>query len=160
MHTSDQDNVMVSIPGLRGRDSKEISIRNLSEIIGARMKEVIDLVYHEIKVSGFENKLMTGIVITGGGSQLRNLKQLISYITGKDVRIGLPNEHLGKESHGKVTSPMYSTGVGLVLKGFEEVEIEMLPSEDLKAGEKTEIKPGVINRLKDLLKDFFEEDVT
>jgi len=160
MHTSDQDNVMVSIPGLRGRDSKEISVRNLSEIIGARMKEVIDLVYHEIKVSGFENKLMTGIVITGGGSQLRNLKQLVSYITGKDVRIGLPNEHLGKESHGKVTSPMYSTGVGLVLKGFEELEIEMLPSEDLKAGEKTEIKPGVINRLKDLLKDFFEEDVT
>jgi len=160
MHTSDQDNVMVSIPGLRGRDPKEISVQNLSEIIGSRMKEIIDLVYHEIKVSGFENKLMTGIVITGGGSQLRNLKQLVSYITGKDVRIGLPNEHLGKESHGKVTSPMYSTGVGLVLKGFEELEIEMLPSEDLKVDSKTEIKPGVINRLKDLLKDFFEEDVT
>ena len=66
MHTSEQDNVMVSIPGLRGRDPKEISIKNLAEIIGARMKEIIDLMYHEIKVSGFENKLMTGIVLTGG----------------------------------------------------------------------------------------------
>ena len=110
MHTSDQDNVMVSIPGLRGRDPKEISIKNLAEIIGARMKEIIDLVYHEIKVSGFENKLMTGIVLTGGGSKLRALPQLVSYITGKDVRVGLPNEHLGKDSHGKVTSPMYSQG--------------------------------------------------
>ena len=80
MHTSDQDNVMVSIPGLRGRDPKEISIKNLAEIIGARMKEIIDLVYHEIKVSGFENKLMTGIVLTGGGSQLRALTQLVSYM--------------------------------------------------------------------------------
>ena len=83
------------------------------------MKEIIDLVYHEIKVSGYENKLMTGIVLTGGGSQLRNLKQLVAYITGKETRIGYPNEHLSSESKDTVVSPMYSTGVGLVLKGFE-----------------------------------------
>ncbi|MBC8265949.1 MAG: cell division protein FtsA [Flavobacteriales bacterium] len=157
MHTSDQDNVMVSIPGLRGRDPKEISIKNLSEIIGARMKEIIDLVYHEIKISGFENKLMTGIVLTGGGSQLRALKQMVSYITGKDVRVGLPNEHLGKESHGKITSPMYSTGVGLVLKGFEFLEFKTLEQTG------TEKKPksiGILDRLKEKLKGFFEEEVT
>ena len=155
MHTSDQDNVMVSIPGLRGRDPKEISIKNLAEIIGARMKEIIDLVYHEIKVSGFENKLMTGIVLTGGGSQLRALSQLVSYITGKDVRVGLPNEHLGKESHGKVTSPMYSTGVGLVLKGFEDA----IQEDGVIAPAKS--KPiGALSRLKKLLEEFFEEDVT
>lgn len=122
MYTEDQENVMVSIPGLRGRPPKEIAVKTLSEIIGARYKEIIDLVYHQIKVSGYEHKLMTGIVLTGGGSQIRNLKQLVAFVTGKETRIGLPNEHLGAESVDKVVSPMYSTGVGLVLKGFEYAE--------------------------------------
>ena len=122
MYTEDQENVMVSIPGLRGRPPKEIAVKTLSEIIGARYKEIIDLVYHQIKISGYEHKLMTGIVLTGGGSQIRNLKQLVAFVTGKETRIGLPNEHLGAESVNKVVSPMYSTGVGLVLKGFEYAE--------------------------------------
>ena len=109
MYTDDQENVMVSIPGLRGREPKEIAVKNLSEIIGARMKEIIDLVYHEIKVSGYENKLMTGIVLTGGGSQLKSLQQLVSFITAKETRIGYPNEHLSSESKDLVTSPMFST---------------------------------------------------
>ncbi len=119
MYTQEQENVMVSIPGLRGRPSKEIAVRNLSEIIGARYKEIIDLVYHEIKASGYENKLMTGVVLTGGGSLIRNLKQLVAYVTGKETRIGYPNEHLGAASKDVIVSPMYSTGVGLALKGFE-----------------------------------------
>ena len=119
MYTEDQENVMISIPGLRGRPAKEIAVRNLSEIIGARYKEIIDLVYHEIKSSGYENKLMTGIVLTGGGSLIKNLKQLVAYVTGKETRIGYPNEHLGPESKDIVVSPMYSTGVGLTLKGYE-----------------------------------------
>ncbi len=122
MYTEEQENVMVSIPGLRGRPPKEIAVRNLSEIIGARYKEIIDLVYHEIKSSGYENKLMTGVVLTGGGSLIKNLKQLVAYVTGKETRIGYPNEHLGAESKDIVVSPMYSTGVGLVLKGFEYME--------------------------------------
>ena len=122
MYTEDQENVMVSIHGLRGRPPKEIAVKTLSEIIGARYKEIIDLVYHQIKISGYEHKLMTGIVLTGGGSQIRNLKQLVAFVTGKETRIGLPNEHLGTESVDKVVSPMYSTGVGLVLKGFEYAE--------------------------------------
>ncbi|MBU46477.1 MAG: cell division protein FtsA [Flavobacteriales bacterium] len=122
MYTEEQENVMVAIPGLRGRPAKEIAVRNLSEIIGARYKEIIDLVYHEIKASGYENKLMTGVVLTGGGSLIKNLKQLVAYITGRETRIGYPNEHLGTESKDLVVSPMYSTGVGLVLKGFEYLE--------------------------------------
>ncbi len=122
MYTEDQENVMISIPGLRGREPKEIAVKNLSEIIGARYKEIIDLVYHQIKVSGYENKLMTGIVLTGGGAQIRNLKQLTAFITGKETRIGYPNEHLGSESKDAIVSPMYATGVGLVLKGFEYAE--------------------------------------
>ena len=127
MYTVDQENVMVSIPGLRGREPKEIAVKNLSEIIGSRYKEIIDLVYHQIKVSGYENKLMTGIVITGGGAQIRNLKQLVAFVTGKETRIGYPNEHLGSESKDTVVSPMYATGVGLVLKGFEHAEYTSAP---------------------------------
>ena len=144
MYTEDQENVMVSIPGLRGRPSKEIAVRNLSEIIGARYKEIIDLVYHEIKSSGYENKLMTGIVLTGGGSLIKNLKQLVAYITGKETRIGYPNEHLGPESKDIVVSPIYSTGVGLALKGYEYLDqypeqFEMLQEEqdNIKTNEPT-----------------------
>ena len=102
MYTDEQENVVVSIPGLRGRDPKEIAVKNLSEIIGARMKEIIDLIYHQIKVSGYEHKLMTGIVLTGGGSQLKNLKQLVAFVTGMETRIGYPNEHLGNASKDSV----------------------------------------------------------
>lgn len=116
-----QENVIVSIPGLRGREPKEISLKNLASIIQARMEEIIDLVYQEIRSSGYEKKLIGGIVITGGGAQLRHIVQLVEYHTGMDTRIGYPNEHLAKGSD-ELKSPMYATGVGLVIKGFHELE--------------------------------------
>ena len=155
MYTEDQENVMVSIPGLRGREPKEIAVKNLSEIIGARMKEIIDLVYHEIKVSGYENKLMTGIVLTGGGSQLKNLQQLVSFVTAKETRIGYPNEHLSGESKDKVTSPMYSTGVGLVLKGFEN----KLVSNKNKKGYDSVLSEKKSNSLLEKFTSFFEDEI-
>ena len=157
MYTDEQENVVVSIPGLRGRDPKEIAVKNLSEIIGARMKEIIDLIYHQIKVSGYEHKLMTGIVLTGGGSQLKNLKQLVAFITGMETRIGYPNEHLGNASKDSVISPMYSTGVGLVLKGFEYHENETGPKIHMQAedaNEKYEQNEGIIEKIK----EWFTED--
>jgi cell division protein FtsA len=160
MYTPEQENVMVSIPGLRGRPPKEIAVRNLSEIIGARYKEIIDLVYHEIKSSGYENKLMTGIVITGGGSLIKNLKQFVAYVTGKETRIGYPNEHLGTESKDIVVSPMYSTGVGLVLKGFEYMK--QYPNEFESANENTEDdrvrKTTNESSLMDRISGWFTED--
>jgi cell division protein FtsA len=114
-----QDNEIVCIPGLRGRDPKEISVRNLASIIQARMEEIIEHVYYEIKNSGFEKKLIGGIVVTGGGAQLKHITQLFEYITGMDARIGYPNEHLASSTIvDNITSPMYSTGIGLVIKGF------------------------------------------
>ena len=153
MYTEEQENVMVSIPGLRGRPPKEIAVRNLSEIIGARYKEIMDLVYHEIKASGYENKLMTGVVLTGGGSLIKNLKQLVAYVTGKETRIGYPNEHLGKESKDLVVSPMYSTGVGLVLKGFEHMkqnpeQYDMIVNVSSNEQEKEETnEPSLMDRI-------------
>lgn len=114
-----QANEIVVIPGLKGQKQKEISVKNVSHIIQARMEEIIEHVYYEIKNSGYEKKLIGGIVVTGGGSQLKHITQLFEYITGMDTRIGYPNEHLGKGAE-MVTSPMYATGVGLVIKGFEK----------------------------------------
>jgi cell division protein FtsA len=116
-----RENEIVSIPGLRGREPKEISVKNLAHIIQARVEEIIDHVHYEIKHSGYEKKLIAGIVITGGGSQLKNISQLVEYITGMDTRIGYPNEHLGK-GFDEVKSPMYATGVGLVINGLQDAE--------------------------------------
>lgn len=115
-------NDIVSIPGIRNRAAKEISVKNLSNIIQARMEEVIEMAHAEIISSGFENRLAGGIVITGGGAQLANLKQLVEYMTGMDTRIGYPNEHLGKSKIEMVKSPMYATAVGLVLSGFRSLD--------------------------------------
>lgn len=115
-------NDIVSIPGIRNRAAKEISVKNLSNIIQARMEEVIEMAHAEIISSGFENRLAGGIVITGGGAQLASLKQLVEYMTGMDTRIGYPNEHLGKSKIEMVKSPMYATAVGLVLSGFRSLD--------------------------------------
>lgn len=115
-------NEIVSIPGIRNRSAKEISTKNLANIIQARMEEIIEMAHAEIISSGFENRLAGGIVITGGGAQLSNLKQLVEYMTGMDTRIGYPNEHLGKGKVEVVKSPMYATAVGLVLAGFRSLD--------------------------------------
>src|SRR6188768_882493 len=115
-------NEIVSIPGIRNRSAKEISVKNLSNIIQARMEEIIEMAHAEIISSGFENRLAGGIVITGGGAQLSSLKQLVEYMTGMDTRIGYPNEHLGKSKIEAVKSPMYATAVGLVLSGFRSLD--------------------------------------
>lgn len=113
-------NEIISIPGLRERPPREISLKNLAHIIEARMEEIIELVCDEIAKSGYDERLGAGIVITGGGSQLLGVKQLFEYITGKESRIGVPTEHLGK-SDVEVKSPMYATAVGLVLSGFRSL---------------------------------------
>ena len=115
-------NEIVSIPGLKNRSPKEISIKNLAHIIEARMQEIIEFVHSEIITSGFDNKLAGGVIITGGGSQMACLKQLVEYMTGMDARIGYPNEHLGKSKDDAVKTPMYSTAVGLVLSGFRALD--------------------------------------
>ncbi|MBC7448209.1 MAG: cell division protein FtsA [Hymenobacteraceae bacterium] len=109
----------ISIPGLRDRAPKEISRRNLAHIIEARMEEVLELVALEIERTGYSHTdLPAGLVITGGGSQLRELLPLADLLTGLETRIGLPNEHLGKSRIEVVKSPMYATTVGLVLAGY------------------------------------------
>ena len=148
-----KDNEIVSIPGLRGRDPKEISLKNLSKIIHARVVEIIEQVYVEIKNYGHEEqkkKLIAGIVLTGGGSQLNHLKQLVEYITGMDTRVGYPNEHLAGDSDGDITSPLYATAVGLVLDGLERQEKQVsveLPEDDEPPKSTNRTAPRALQRL-------------
>jgi cell division protein FtsA len=130
-----KENEIVSIPGVRGREPKEISLKNLSKIINARVVEIIELVFAEIKAYGYDinrKKLIAGIVLTGGGSQLKHIKQLVEYITGLDTRIGYPNEHLAGNSGEAISSPLFATAVGLVMNSFETGSIGAVPFTEIE----------------------------
>lgn len=160
-------NEIVSIPGLRNRPPKEISVKNLAHVIEARMEEIIEMVHTEILTSGYGKKLAGGIVVTGGGSQLTNLSQLFEYMTGLDTRIGHPNEHLGKSKIEAVKSPMYATSVGLVLSGFKaldfrEEQYQEASSTGYLSGNKKEKKgnkffENILSKTKGLLIDDFDD---
>lgn len=118
-----QENEIISIPGLSGRPPKEVSVKLLAQIIQARMEEILEFVLFEIKSSGYERKLSAGIVVTGGGSMLKHLQQLVMLTTGMDCRIGTPNSNLASADN-ELKNPLYATGVGLVMKGIEKYERE------------------------------------
>jgi cell division protein FtsA len=154
--SENQENEVVVIPGLRGRSPKEISVKNLAHIIQARMEEIIEHAYFEIKNSGYEKKMIAGIVLTGGGSLLKHLRQLVEYMTGMDTRIGYPNEHLAKGAED-ISSPIYSTSVGLVIKGLEFFENQKRKSTISTHSKKT--KGSFFDYLFLRGKRFFEDDV-
>jgi cell division protein FtsA len=122
--SENKDEEVVAIPGLRGRPPKEITLKNLASIIQARIEEIIEQVYFEIKNSGYEHKLIAGIVLTGGGALLKHIAQLTEFMTGMDTRIGYPNEHLAEGTPPELASPTYSTGIGLVIEGLERYDAE------------------------------------
>lgn len=156
------NNEIVTIPGLRGREPREISVKNLSRIIQARVEEILELVYYEIKASGLEKKLVGGIVLTGGGSQLKYITQLAEYITGLDARVGYPHEHLAKGMVEEVKSPLFATSVGLVLKGLiADIQTEgnhtFTPGEKAIERTKDPKRDKIFSRFKEWLKD--ESDI-
>ena len=123
--TESSENEIVSIPGLRGRDPKEISVKNLSKIIKARLEEILKDINREIRIysdQSEKNKLIGGIVLTGGGSKLKHIKQLTEFITGMSARIGFSNEHLSSGFPEELSSPIYATAVGLVLRNIDEMD--------------------------------------
>ena len=165
-----RDDEVVSIPGISGREPKEISLKSLAYIIQSRMEEILNAVLYEIENSGYYERLSAGIVITGGGALLKDLPQLVKFITGMDVRLGYPSELLASESVDDVNNPMFSTSVGLVLKGWEFVEQnkekfqkEEIEEESQEEQEEEEEQPeaqkkGFINKLKQAFNDIFEEN--
>jgi cell division protein FtsA len=115
-------NAFITIPGLKGQQPKEISARNLANIIQCRMEEILDYVMYHLKQLNLHDKLHGGIILTGGGSQLKHLIQLTEYKTGLPTRIGLPNEHLASGYANELMKPMYATCIGLILRGYDDFE--------------------------------------
>ncbi len=166
-----RDTEIVSIPGLQGRDPKEISLKTLSKIINARVVEIIEQVFLEIKNYGHNDqkkKLIAGIVLTGGGSQLKHLKQLVEYITGMDTRVGYPSEHLAGNTQEAVSSPLFATSVGLLMNALEEAPAgrttedtaEVVPTE-LSSEERATVdvsqqRKSILDRFGEKLKEFLD----
>ena len=167
-----KDNEIICVPGLRGREPKEISVKNLAYVIQARMEEIIEHVYYEIKSSGYEKKLIAGIVVTGGGAQLKHLPQLIEYVTGIDSRVGYPNEHLAKNEvlpknvYDELKSPMFATGIGLLIKGVHHAEdiTEMIKHsgghpDRIQTTEKAKKSFGLFEKLLQTGAKFIKDDI-
>lgn len=169
-----QEDKVVTIPGISGREPKEISFRSLAYIIQSRMEEIIDAVSYEIENSGYMDKLSAGIVLTGGGSMLKHLSQLVKFKTGMDVRIGFPGEMMAANSSDEINQPMFATSVGLLIKGLEyyeekqeemklhksqeSIEEEQVEEEvDEKKGKKGNRKGKILENLKNTLSDIFDE---
>ncbi|HLP73391.1 MAG TPA: cell division protein FtsA [Bacteroidales bacterium] len=149
------DDKVVSIPGIAGREPKEISFKSLAFIIQSRMEEIIDAVNFEIQNSGYADKLAAGVVITGGGAMLKHLPQLMKFKTAMDVRIGYPNEHLTGNAKNEVNQPMFATAVGLIMKGFEFLETY---KKEFNAGnEKEFVKPRVAPQPEEEVSDSDDE---
>ena len=160
---------IVSIPGLRGRDPKEISLKTLSKIINARVVEIIEQVYLEIKNYGHDEqkkKLIAGIVLTGGGSQLKHLKQLVEYITGMDSRVGYPSEHLAGDTQEAVSSALCANSVGLLMSALEGEMITVESSETTENNDLTKEneqpaevalkRKSIFDRFGEKLKEFLD----
>lgn len=112
----------ITIPGLRGLPAKEISVKNLAHIIEARMREILDYVLYHLKQIDLDKRLLGGIILTGGGARLKHLTQMTEFVTGLSARVGLPNEHLAGGHAEALMNPMYSTCIGLILRGYHDYE--------------------------------------
>src|SRR6056297_77534 len=165
-----RDDEVVSIPGISGREPKEISLKSLAYIIQSRMEEILNAVLYEIENSGYYERLSAGIVITGGGALLKDLPQLVKFVTGMDVRLGYPSELLASESVDDVNNPMFSTSVGLILKGWEfyeqhkkehketEEEQPEASQEEVDHSGSPSGKKGLFGKIKQAFNDIFEEN--
>jgi cell division protein FtsA len=161
---------VVTIPGINGREPKEISFKNLAYIIQMRMEEIIDAVMFEIENSGCMDKLSAGMVLTGGGALLKHLAQLVRFQTGMDVRIGYPIEYLAGENNHEINKPQYATSVGLLLKGWDllikdetiEKDLQEETEEDereaiLAEADENRVGSNIIAAFKRRITDIFEE---
>ncbi len=152
-----QKNAIVQVPGLKGRPSREITLFALSGVIKARVQMILQQVDYELKNNSlkeqtFDKILIAGIVLTGGGSKLKHIAQYTEFITGISTRVGDPDEIFLSDNSDECSDPMYSTGIGLVIKGFEfeqkyHSSDDVEPKEEIKE-EQTDNQPIVEEKQK------------
>lgn len=160
--SSAESNDYITIPGISGREEREISFRTLATIIQYRMEEILGFAQYEIESSGVMDKLSAGMVITGGGSLLRNLPQLIKHKLGYDVRVGYPNEVNLTRLDDEINHPMYATAVGLLIYGAEyEDQYEVnYPGHKLNTKKVGEMGSKIFNSMKTKFGKIFDEKDT
>lgn len=111
---------VVEVPGVDGREPRQLSVQTLAEVLEPRVVELYEMVLNELRRSGMEEMIASGIVITGGSAMMRGMVELGEEIFHMPVRIGLPR-YVGGLSE-VVSNPRYATGVGLVLMGKQQLE--------------------------------------
>ncbi|MBP5723499.1 MAG: cell division protein FtsA [Bacteroidales bacterium] len=174
-------NAIISIEGVPGQAPKEISVGHLSGIIQSRVEEIIDSAMFEIGQAGFVRNLGAGVVVTGGGSKLKNMSQLLSFKIGVSSKISSPIRSVSYNDNTMFQDPMYSTSVGLLMKAatiFDAEYKQMLAkqaeeSEKDKETENVQTEPetnettdepkhhlfGTLkNKMKNVVSGFFEVD--
>jgi len=162
---SDESKV-VSIPGVEGREPKEISFRNLASIIQARMEDIIDGVFFQIENSGYAKNLKSGIIITGGGSTLKKLPQLIKFKTGFDVHVGHPNRYVSSDGNSTLNSPKYATSIGLIIKGYDYMQTLKASNTTIEVEKEKDIEPkvkkqgGLFDTIKKSVNNLFDDKGT
>lgn len=148
------DDEIITVPGIAGRPPKEITKSILAKIIQARMEEILEIVGIEIKRSGYVDALSAGIVITGGGSLIKNICPLASEILGIDAKIGIPLGITGGLKE-QVNSPVYATGVGLVMHALQSGSADnanLMPT----PAKGTSVEE-VMNKITERMKSWFKE---
>jgi cell division protein FtsA len=135
---------VVEVPGVDGRDARQLSLQTLAEVIEPRVVELYEFVLGELRRSGMEEMIASGIVITGGAAMMRGMADLGEEIFHMPVRLGLPR-YVGGLSE-VVSNPRYATGVGLVLMGKQQVERQILGN----------MESGSFGRVLEKMKSWFQ----
>ncbi|RKY83534.1 cell division protein FtsA [candidate division KSB1 bacterium] len=139
----------IEVPGVGGRNSREVSKSVLTGIIQPRMEEIYTLALREIKRSDYLDLLTTGIVITGGTAYLPGALELAERVFDMPVKIGIPNGLSGLIDSAR--HPMYSTGVGLVIYGVKHEH----QNPELYNGDDSKIFERILSRMKKWFGEFF-----
>jgi len=111
---------MIDVPGVGDRGARELSRQTLAEVIEPRVEELYSLIQRELRSSGLEELLSSGIVITGGSALMKGMVELGEEVFHMPVRVGVPN-YTGALAE-VVRNPRYSTGMGLLMAGLDQVK--------------------------------------
>ena len=140
-------NEVIEVPSVGGREPREVTRQILGRIIEPRTEEILNMSYKEVVKSGYEDILAAGVVLTGGTSIMAGVTELAEHVFNMPVRRGCPTGIGGLTD--VVNSPMYATGVGLVIYGSKNVSKDALKSFEMNIFGKT------LHRIKRWFLEFF-----